>query len=72
VLKSIGMLLRQCVTRGTDLVARYGGEEFCAVLPNTSADSAIRIAEEIVQALQRASIPHEYPSVVCCELFTKD
>jgi len=63
VLKTIGSLLRQCVTRTTDLVARYGGEEFCVVLPNTSADNAIRIAEEIVQALRHANIPHEYSSV---------
>jgi diguanylate cyclase (GGDEF)-like protein len=59
VLKTIGRLLRQCVTRVNDLAARYGGEEFCVVLPNTSTENAIRIAEEISQAIQQAQIPHD-------------
>jgi len=60
VLKTLGTLLRQCINRTNDLVARYGGEEFCVVLPNTSIDSAVRIAEEIMQAVQQAQITHDY------------
>ncbi|GIW92973.1 MAG: diguanylate cyclase [Pirellulaceae bacterium] len=30
-----------------ELVARYGGEEFVLLLPNTDADRAVRLAEEI-------------------------
>lgn len=66
VLKTIGRLLRQCVTRANDLAARYGGEEFCAVLPNTSTENAIRIAEEIAQAIQQARIPHASSPVAEC------
>jgi len=63
VLKTLGSLLRQTVSRTSDLVARYGGEEFCAVLPNTGVDNAVRIAEKILQAIQQAQIPHEYSSI---------
>ena len=33
--------------REMDIVARYGGEEFCAVLPGTSKDEAMIVAERI-------------------------
>jgi diguanylate cyclase (GGDEF)-like protein len=34
-------------TRGVDLVARYGGEEFGLVLPQTSLDGALRVADHV-------------------------
>ena len=34
-------------SRKDDLVARYGGEEFCLVLPGTTVDVALSIAERI-------------------------
>jgi len=33
--------------RSSDLAARYGGEEFVVVLPNTSRDEALQVAERI-------------------------
>jgi diguanylate cyclase (GGDEF)-like protein len=44
--------------RATDLVARYGGEEFVVVLPNTNAESALIVAEEIRSAIAFLKIPH--------------
>ncbi|OGW76545.1 MAG: hypothetical protein A3J52_01355 [Omnitrophica bacterium RIFCSPHIGHO2_02_FULL_49_9] len=46
VLKNVGFSIRENV-RTEDLAARYGGEEFCVVLPNTSKDQAVRVAEKI-------------------------
>lgn len=46
VLKTIGSLLKNSV-RKEDIVARYGGEEFAIILPNTSEEDAIMIAENI-------------------------
>jgi diguanylate cyclase (GGDEF)-like protein len=37
----------QSVVREVDTVARYGGEEFVVVLPETSVDGAVRLAERI-------------------------
>jgi len=33
--------------RGTDIIGRYGGDEFMIVLPDTSADQAVNVAERI-------------------------
>lgn len=46
VLAEMGTLLQRA-TRSVDVVGRYGGEEFVVVLPETSADGALVIAERI-------------------------
>lgn len=45
-LKEIANLTRLSV-RENDIVARYGGEEFVIILPRTSADGALAVAERI-------------------------
>jgi diguanylate cyclase len=37
--------------RATDFVARYGGEEFAMLLPGTSLEDAVRLAEKVRQAV---------------------
>lgn len=37
--------------RTLDIVARYGGEEFAVIMPDTSADDALRVAERIRLAI---------------------
>lgn len=39
--------------RTTDLAARYGGEEFAVILPHTSGDMAVRVAERIRVAVHQ-------------------
>jgi diguanylate cyclase (GGDEF)-like protein len=41
--------------RPNDLFARIGGEEFVAVLPNTTAQDALRLAERVRSAIEGAS-----------------
>jgi two-component system cell cycle response regulator len=41
------------VIRGIDLLCRLGGEEFVVVMPDTSVESAVKIAERIRQAVER-------------------
>ncbi len=53
ILETIGMILQHAV-RVTDVATRYGGDEFLILLPQTSEEDAIRIAERIRAAIQAA------------------
>lgn len=46
VLKTIGALVKNKIRCG-DIAARFGGEEFVIILPNTSLDNAMVVAEKI-------------------------
>ncbi|MEW9094330.1 MAG: diguanylate cyclase [Clostridiaceae bacterium] len=46
VLKTIGAILKNSVNK-EDIVARYGGEEFAVILPDTTEEDAVNIAESI-------------------------
>lgn len=55
VLASIGRALRGAIRR-EDAVARYGGEEFAVLLPSTSAEQAILVAQKVREAVARTAI----------------
>lgn len=42
--------------REVDVVARYGGEEFAILLPNTPKLAALKLAEKLRQAVERAGV----------------
>jgi diguanylate cyclase len=46
VLKVVANILAEN-SKGRDLAARYGGEEFCVVLPDTSLDNAMIVANKM-------------------------
>jgi two-component system, cell cycle response regulator len=48
VLRALAAILQKRV-RPNDKLARYGGEEFCAILPETSLASAVKIGEDLRQ-----------------------
>ena len=50
--------LAAMLQRPTDLLARYGGEEFAAILPDTDATQALRMAEAIRKHAAELRIPH--------------
>ncbi|MDF2524072.1 MAG: diguanylate cyclase [Clostridiales bacterium] len=51
VLKQLAEILKSN-TRSTDIVARLGGEEFAVVLPQTSCENVLKMAERIKQAIE--------------------
>lgn len=54
----VAQTLHQVIRRPADLVARYGGEEFGIILPNTSAQGAIHMAQRVQAAIQALALPH--------------
>jgi len=51
VLKTIGKILRENL-RENDISARYGGEEFAIILPDTTEDEAVLIADKIRRIIE--------------------
>ncbi|CCQ12456.1 probable two-component response regulator [Pseudoalteromonas luteoviolacea B = ATCC 29581] len=58
VLKSVAQTLQKNTRRPLDCAFRYGGEEFAVLLPNTPVDSAVKIAENIIQDIHALAIEH--------------
>lgn len=50
-LQEIAAALLSCLKRPSDLLCRYGGEEFAVILPNTHAQGALYLAENLRQAV---------------------
>lgn len=57
-LKAIANTLADTLQRQIDLVARYGGEEFACVLPNTSPQQAMIMAEQLRLDVLALMLPH--------------
>ncbi|MFB2838979.1 diguanylate cyclase domain-containing protein [Floridanema evergladense] len=58
-LQEVAKAIKNSINRSTDLVARYGGEEFAVILPATSAEGAIFLAEKIIKNVRTLEIAHE-------------
>lgn len=58
-LRQVASTLQAGLRRPADLVARYGGEEFACILPETTFDVAMGIANELEQGVRAKCIPHE-------------
>jgi len=52
VLKLLARTVESCVRRPGDLAARHGGEEFAVVLPDTTREGAVHMAERIRAACE--------------------
>lgn len=58
-IRQVAQTLSGVVSRAGDLLARYGGEEFVYVLPGTSAEQALAVAERSRTAIENLIIVHE-------------
>jgi diguanylate cyclase (GGDEF)-like protein len=58
-LKKVAQAIRNSLKRAGDFCARYGGEEFIVILPNTSSDGAVHLAERIRLNIEEMGIAHK-------------
>jgi diguanylate cyclase (GGDEF)-like protein len=56
----VAQILRQQLSRSSDMLARYGGEEFVLVLPNMPDEHSIKFANRLINAVMEAQIIHDY------------
>jgi diguanylate cyclase (GGDEF)-like protein/PAS domain S-box-containing protein len=57
-LRQIAACLRASARRAGELAARCGGEEFALVLPGSSADVALQLADQLRASVQKLALPH--------------
>jgi diguanylate cyclase (GGDEF)-like protein len=55
-LKIVGAILKEGL-RGADVAARFGGEEFSILLPQTTCEEAVTIAERIRRRIETTKFP---------------
>lgn len=62
VLKHIAQVMRDAV-RTVDLCARYGGEELALLLPQTSQEGAVELADRLRQMIEQRPTPNAGQSI---------
>lgn len=62
VLETVGRMIKMSI-RSKDMAFRYGGEEFALVLPGTSLDLGIKIAERLRFQVSNYSFTHKQKQV---------
>jgi two-component system, chemotaxis family, response regulator WspR len=62
-LRRVANVLAQGARRPGDLAARYGGEEFALVLPNTSLEGALIVAEGVRRGVAALNLLHSGSNV---------
>ncbi len=61
-LRTVASALKHALWRPCDVLTRYGGEEFACILPDTSLQGAMQVAQRLADAVEGQRIPHEKSS----------
>ena len=59
----VAEVFRKVLTRSSDCVARYGGEEFGFILPNTTVEGALLVAEKVHEEVKSLALEHHSSKV---------
>jgi len=59
VLRTVAGTILQTLQRAGDFAARYGGEEFCVLLPGADLIGAMKVADQVREAVSSLTIPSE-------------
>jgi diguanylate cyclase (GGDEF)-like protein len=62
VLVEVSRVLRGCV-RNEDVCARWGGEEFMLLLPETSAETSLSVANKVLEAVSMTEFKANKPGI---------
>jgi diguanylate cyclase (GGDEF)-like protein len=62
-LRAVAQAIGKKARRAGELAARYGGEEFAVLLPQTSRDDAVRLAELMCKVVREQAVPHQASEV---------
>ena len=62
-LQQVAEAIRSTAKRPADFIARYGPKKFAAILPNTSLEGAVQVAELIRLQVKRLKVVHHQPGI---------
>lgn len=60
VLKSVAEVAKNTLFRAEDYVGRYGGEEFIIVMPNTTLEGALNVANRLRENIQNRHLVYDF------------
>ncbi len=55
-LAAVAKAIESCLRRPRDFMCRWGGEEFLVIMPDTSEDSAVMLAEAMMAAVKKVQL----------------
>jgi diguanylate cyclase (GGDEF)-like protein len=58
-IEQVAKIIKDSLKRSTDVGCRYGGEEFCLILPDTTPQGAVELAERIRKAVEKTSLEYQ-------------
>ena len=61
-LKEVATTIDEAMKRPADMAARYGGEEFVLILPETSSEGAVSLAERLRKSIYDLNLEHKNSS----------
>jgi two-component system, cell cycle response regulator len=61
-LKEVATTIDEAMKRPADMAARYGGEEFALILPETSSEGAVGLAERLRKSIYDLNLEHKNSS----------